>query len=203
LWGDSHASAIGEAVAQSIHEPGLLISMAACPPAIGWVGEDSDPRRCPAANQRALRLAEDSPQLTTIILSAFWSATDAEGGRRFWQALQATVDRLNAAGKRVIVVAGIPDPQVDVPWASAIRERFGRPALRLTCRKAQIPLRNVTVIDVSSGFCGKPAYLLYRDSNHPSRYAGLAIIAPAIRNSLRAPHGPGRSTCCRPSKRLL
>jgi peptidoglycan/LPS O-acetylase OafA/YrhL len=186
LWGDSHAAAIAEAVVVALGRPGVLVSMSACPPVLGWIGEDSDPKACPAANRQALRLALQDPRIDTVILSAFWSAADREGGAGFWRSVQAVADRLNAAGKRVIVVAGVPDPTVDVPWTSAIRERFGRPQLRLRCPIAHVPLRGVTVVDVSSGFCREPPYLVFQDSNHPSRFAGLTIIAPAIREAVRS-----------------
>jgi len=56
----------------------------------------------------------------------------------------------------------------------------------LNCPPAQVPLHGVILVDVSAGFCRKPAYLLFTDTNHPSRYAGLAIIAPAIRKTFAA-----------------
>lgn len=43
----------------------------------------------------------------------------------------------------------------------------------------------ITLVDVSEGFCRSPSFELYSDNSHPSRYAGLAIIAPAIRAALQ------------------
>jgi hypothetical protein len=98
-----------------------------------------------------------------------------------WMGVQDLSRQLNSAGKRVILLAGIPEPGVDVPWASAINLRFGRPALRLACHTSAIPLSNVTVIDVSEAFCSQPRPdELFTDNNHPSRTAGLRIIAPAF-----------------------
>jgi len=189
LWGDSHAAAISEAVTEALKRPGLVVSWGGCPPTVGWVspsfrGADRD--ICLSTNRKALRLAETEPNIGTVVLSAYWIAPDREGGTAFWQSVQAAADRLLARGKRVVVIAGVPDPGVDVPWASAIRMRFSRAPLKLTCSAADIPLKRVTIVDVSADFCGRPAYALFSDSNHPSRYAGLAIIAPAIENALAA-----------------
>ena len=180
LWGDSHAAAISEAVAKATERPGLVISMGECPPVPSWP-KGWNPAECKVTNTRTLSFAENDPDIRTVVLSARWTQMNEEGGLHFWRTLQEVVDRLDAAGKRVIAVAGIPDPGVDVPWASAVRARFGRAPLQLRCPTAHLPLKGVTLVDVSAQFCRKPAYLLFSDSNHPSRYAGLEIIAPALR----------------------
>ena len=182
LWGDSHAAAISEAVSNGLGSPGVVVSTGACPPVLGWRGT-ADPAGCTAINRRALHMAESNTGIRTVVLSAFWIELDQEVGASFWRSQQQIVDRLNAAGKKVIVVAGVPDPKVDVPWASAIRERFSREPIRLRCPAARIPLRGVTVVDVSGGFCAEPPYLLFTDSNHPSRHAGLTVIGPELRKA--------------------
>jgi len=184
LWGDSHAAAISEAVAHAMNRPGLLISTGECPPLPGWPN-GWNPAACRATNARTMLFAERNPNIHSVILSARWTQLNQEHGTRFWQKMQEVVDRLDAAGKRVIVVAGVPDPGVDVPWASAIRARFGRPPLQLKCPRAHVPLNGIILVDVSAQFCRSPAYRLFSDSNHPSRFAGLEIIAPAIRDADR------------------
>ena len=185
LWGDSHAAAISEGVAEATGQPGLLVSVAACPPLVDW-SDGTNTVMCRSTGARTLRLAESDSHLKMVVLSVHWGTLGDEGGPGAWAAVQHVVDRLNSAGKTVVVVAGVPEPGIDVPWTSAIRARFGRPPLHLSCPPAQVPLHGVTVVDVSAGFCRKPAYLLFTDTNHPSRYAGLAIIAPALRRALAA-----------------
>ena len=185
LWGDSHAAAISEAVADAIGRPGLLISVAACPPVVDWA-EGTNTVMCKSSGARMLHYAETDNHLKIVVLSVHWAVLRDEAGPRGWAAVQHVVDRLNAAGRTVVVVAGVPDPGVDVPWTSAIRARFGRTPVHLNCPPAQVPLHGVILVDVSAGFCRKPAYLLFTDTNHPSRYAGLAIIAPAIRKTFAA-----------------
>jgi hypothetical protein len=183
LWGDSHAAAISEGVGLGSHMPGIVVSMGACPPVPDWPRGEF-PVACREANARALQFAERDPRIRIVVLSAYWTYLDRAPA--YWQSEQRVVDRLNAEGKTVMLVAGVPDPGVDVPWASAIRERWGRPPLRLRCASAVVPLRGVMLVDVSDGFCREPASALYSDSSHPSRYAGLTIIAPAIERALHA-----------------
>jgi peptidoglycan/LPS O-acetylase OafA/YrhL len=187
LWGDSHAAAISEAVGMALARPGLLLSAGACPPTAGWTDprlKGRDPEICRDFTGQAIRLIEGDPTIDTVVLSAFWAKYDASSGEHFWRSVQQLADRLNGRGKRVVLVAGVPDPGQDVPWASAIRARHRRPALSLTCQKAKVPLRNVLIADVSSGFCGRDPSMLFTDSNHVSRAAGLQIVAPAISQAL-------------------
>jgi hypothetical protein len=183
LWGDSHAAAISEGVAAGANLPGVVVSSGACPPVPGWPRGEF-PAACRETNARTLRLAEYDPNIRIVVLNAYWSYLARNP--IYWRSEQRVVDRLNAAGKKVLVVAGVPDPGVDVPWASAIRKRWGRPPLRLHCPRGAVPLNGITLVDVSEGFCRSPAFDLYSDNSHPSRYAGLAIIAPAIREALQA-----------------
>ena len=193
LWGDSHAAAISEAVAIALGKPSLIISTGACLPAPDWSHPDFDRRYrdiCVGANARALQLAESDPRITTVVLGAYWPWARKPNDEAAWASIQRLVDRLNRVGKTAVVVAGVPDPGVDVPWASAIRQRFGRAPLSLQCEPARVPLKGIVLVDVSSQFCAQPAHRLYSDSNHPSRHAGRSIIAPAIRERVLRPAGP-------------
>lgn len=184
LWGDSHAAAISEAVGIAIDRPGLLIATGGCEPMLHAVTglTESD---CAATNAAVLRLAVADRRMRIVVLSGYWTWAEREGGMAMWASVQRMIDRLNAAGKTVILVAGVPEPGVDVPWANAIRIATAQPPLRISCPPPHIPLHGILLVDVSAGFCREPASLLFTDWNHPSRYAGLKIIAPAIRRSAR------------------
>jgi hypothetical protein len=182
LWGDSHAAAISEGVGLGAGVPGFVVSMGACPPLPDWPRGEF-PVACRQTNARALQFAERDPHVRFVVLNAYWSYLDRDPV--YWRSEQTVVDRLIAAGKKVFVVAGVPDPGVDVPWASAIRQRWGRAPLRLRCGSGSIPLRGATLVDVSKGFCRQPALALYSDSSHPSRHAGLTVIAPAMRRAIQ------------------
>lgn len=188
LIGDSHAAAISEAVEIATHQPGLVLSMGSCAPAIGWIHpalRGRDPQTCREFKRRSLSRAEGDRSITTVVLSAYWASAERAGGQAFWPSVQRYADRLTSRGKRVIIVAGIPEPSVDVPWAAAIRLRFHRPSLKLECASARVPLERVTIVDVAAGFCRHPVSALFTDGNHISRFAGKAIIAPALQNALR------------------
>ena len=195
LWGDSHAAAISEGVETGIGEPGVIMSMGACAPTLEWINprlKGTDPAACSSFNERTLDLVERDSRISTVVLSAYWPSQERAGGRAMWQSVQRLVDRLNAHGKRVLIVAGVPDPGVDVPWSSAIRARLGRKPLHLTCAAAVVPLTGATIIDLSANFCrGQPVEDLFTDSNHISRSAGIAIVAPAIRRAWTRAAPPG------------
>lgn len=185
IWGDSHAAAISAAVASGLGESGTVLATGGCLPTLRWVDpKDQAWRICVTENLRKLRLVEGDRRIGTVVLSAYWAAPERDAGPVMWDLVQELVDRLNAAGKRVIVVAGIPAPGVDVPWASAVRARYGRPALKLSCAKARVPLHGVILVDVSAGFCREPPHELFWDSNHPSLHAGQTVIAPAVRRAV-------------------
>jgi peptidoglycan/LPS O-acetylase OafA/YrhL len=187
LFGDSHAAAISEAVGLAFQQPGVILSMGTCAPALDWTNpglRGRDPQTCRHFKARALSFAQNDSGIETVVLSAYWASHARAGGAEFWRSVQQFADSLTSRGKRVIVIAGIPDPGVDVPWGSAIRARFHRPPLRLDCAPARVPLSRVTIVDVSSGFCRYPASALFTDDNHVSRFAGQAIIAPALQRAL-------------------
>ena len=195
LWGDSHAAAISEGVAAGLDQPGVVLSLGACPAVIGWTSpalRGRDPEICRAQNDRVLRWIEHDPRIRTIVLSAYWDSHARAGDGAFWRAQQQMIGRLHKAGKTVVVIAGIPEPGADVPWASAIRARFGRDPIRLVCPRAALPLVNATIVDVSETFCRMPPAELFTDSNHISREAGLQIIAPALRAAV-PDHKPRRA----------
>lgn len=189
LWGDSHAAALAEAVGRASATSGFVFSQGGCPPEIGWASpklRGRDLEICRAFNARVLDLVEHDDAITTVVLGAFWLSYNRVGGKAFWRSQQTVIDRLRRDGKRVLVIGGIPDPGIDVPWASAIRSRFGRTPVSVGCPPAALPLVGAIIIDVSAGFCRYPSDLLFTDSNHISRFAGLAIVAPALVNP-RAP----------------
>ena len=188
LLGDSHAAAVSEGVGLGAARPGVVVSMGSCAPSLVWTDptlRGRDPEACRQLMSRALKLALQDRTWNIVILSAYWTSYERIGGASFWNGVQRFVDRLTSPGRRIIVIAGIPSPSADVPWASAIRARFNRQPLRLECLAAHIPLHNVTVIDVSAGFCHESPAELFTDNNHVSRYAGETIIAPSVKRSLR------------------
>ena len=187
VWGDSHASAVSEGVALGLDRGGVIMSASACPPSGNWISpglRGRDIAACRKLNRETLGFIDRHPAVSTVVLSAYWSQYERLGERAFWNGIQQTIDRLRLRGKVVILLSGIPDPGSDVPWASAINLRFGRPPIRLNCAVPDPPVRDVLVVNEAAAFCRYPADLLFTDSNHVSRFAGLKIVAPAVRAAL-------------------
>ena len=144
LWGDSQAAALSEGVASGLKQPGVIFAKSLCPATVGWLSrklKGRDPATCRAFNASVLDYLEHSPTIRTVVLGSYWASAEREGGQDFWPAVNRLVMELKRRGKVVIVVAGIPDPGVDVPWASAIRQRFGRDPVRLSCPPAALRLK--------------------------------------------------------------
>jgi peptidoglycan/LPS O-acetylase OafA/YrhL len=145
LWGDSHADAILPAVAAAAARAGrvgLFAGGEACPPLLGVTTPKPD---CRAFNDAVAALAK-RPEITEIILESRW-AKYAEGstygyeprGRVvlldnmcrtpapddnhgvFLRGLDRTVSELRKEGKKVVIVASIPEIGWPVPAILARR----------------------------------------------------------------------------------
>ncbi len=150
LWGDSHADAIlpaVEDVASQRRRVGLFAGAASCPPLLGV--DRLDVPGCREFNDEALKIALRK-NISEVILEARWGK-DAEGssygtephGRIafvddqstgppepnnravFARGLERTVKSLVGAGKKVVIVASVPEVGWAVPPVLA-RLRFAR-----------------------------------------------------------------------------
>ncbi|WP_293989428.1 acyltransferase family protein [Sphingomonas sp.] len=177
IWGDSHSASDSAGIAAGLGQTAVVIGNGGCPPAI-------DPRSgmtagCLKRNRAILAWLGRRPAITTIVFAALWRTYEKRDRGAFWRGMQPTIDALG--GKRVIVLAGVPYPGVDVPTDSAMREQWGRPPLRFDCPPARVPITGVTLVDLSTPFCAYPEpWRLFVDRNHPSMTANRAIIGPAF-----------------------
>lgn len=135
LFGDSHASALAPGIRRLAERSGLgfgEMTKSSCHPLLGFAVEaQARPRHwreCIAYQQAALAYIERDPEIRTIVLAGFWSA--AGGGVRGAQAepgtsvslekaLAATIQRLRAMGRRVVVVQDVPLFRFD-PYARMV-----------------------------------------------------------------------------------
>lgn len=177
IWGDSHSAADSAGIAAGLGRTAIVIGNGGCPPTI-------DPRSgmsggCVKRNRAILAWLRQRPAITTIVFAALWHTYEKRDHDAFWRGMQPTVAALG--DRRVIVLAGVPYPGIDVPNDSAIREQWGRPPLRFDCPPARAPISGVTLVDLSTAFCAYPEpWRLFVDRNHPSMTANRAIIAPAF-----------------------
>jgi len=152
LWGDSHALALASAVNLSADRHGAagrLAGETACPPLLGIhrPGETE----CTEFNESVLDYLEHHPELNTVILVARWAlswhgtrygqeeghdialvdtqASVAIGENNavlFERGLRRTLAVLEALGRRVVLVAPVPEVGFDVPAANHAARLSGR-----------------------------------------------------------------------------
>jgi peptidoglycan/LPS O-acetylase OafA/YrhL len=225
LWGDSHADALIPAV-QSVAtrqgRGGLFAGTDSCPPLLGV--KRADTAKCQAFNDAVVKIAT-SKSIREVILEARW-AKNAEGssfgpeaqprvrlyddiseGRTeketrdvFYRGLDRTVRSLTRAGKKVVLVASVPEVGFPVPPVLA-RVTMANPRATITTSAARYRERQKFVLwafeqmhrrykaDVvypdrvfcKRGACriamkGRP---LYRDGHHLSTF-GAQQLAPLL-----------------------
>lgn len=189
LWGDSHSAAVADGVAAGLGRTTMVSSMNNCLPAQGWVSpklKGRDVAACQQRNAALLALVLADPEVQTVVLSAYWSSHARSSELGIWPHVEELVRELRKGGKKVVILGGIPEPGYDVPWASAIRERFGRQQQAWDCPVAIVPIDDVIVADLSADFCRNPRPLaLFSDSNHPTLMANREVIGPALAAILR------------------
>lgn len=190
IWGDSQAAAMSAGVASALNVTTEIASMNSCVPAISWTSPalvGRDPAICTKRNDALLSLALSDANLQTVVITASWTSHLQQGAEGMWPGVGALVDRLRTGGKRVIIIAGIPAPGFDVPWANALQSRFGRPQQDWACPPANIKSSVALVADLSSDYCAYPApQRLFTDAVHPSLTANREVIGPALARMLKS-----------------
>jgi len=154
LWGDSHAMVTATAMEVTAKRHGASFLFAAdadCPIGVRLQVAQEDYSYCERYNRDMLQLALSSPHIRTVVLSSRWTkwnigepANPADrptsppllryGGRSalsiadnklMWeQSFTALLDQLTSAGKRVVIVGPVPEPNFNVPHRLFV-ERFG------------------------------------------------------------------------------
>lgn len=169
LWGDSHAEALRagvDAAARTRRVAGYFAGWADCPPALGVeVFELAEGNGCRRFNDAVLALLRD-PAITTVVLHARWARLfhgtkypgelsarplalqGNDGGTNeevLARGLRATVDALERLGKRVVVIAGVPEVGIDVPSFLA-RAQYMRRDVQIDLHLADYMQRNAAVL---------------------------------------------------------
>lgn len=136
--GDSHARALSEAISLWLEEQqrgGTLMFNPGCMPVIA-AGRD----RCRTNVKTAITLAEQSQDITEVVLISIWRQGLPKGGKPFngrWvpeaevervfaAQLTETTERLRAAGKRVTIIEPLFAAKSDVPTTLASNIAFNR-----------------------------------------------------------------------------
>jgi peptidoglycan/LPS O-acetylase OafA/YrhL len=196
LWGDSHAAAMMGAFAiagERSGRAGQLYSYSGCmpspPPPDQAVNDD-----CQRHNHNVEQTLVSAAGIDTIFLIAYWRLHLRHKPVQTFAALERTILRLRRAGKRVVLVANLPDPGYDVPWKLAVDHYLGRdltdsalPQSDDAGLRALAQRTGAGFVDLGTTFCGngKCAMVrddapLFRDKNHVSQTANERLIAPAL-----------------------
>jgi peptidoglycan/LPS O-acetylase OafA/YrhL len=225
LWGDSHADALLPAVqslARQRGRSGLFAGTDSCPPLLGV--KRADTAKCEGFNNAVAELAT-SPAIKEVILEARWAKnaegssfgeesggrvhiyddvsqgrTEAETRAVFYRGLERTVAALSHAGKKVVLVASVPEVGFPVPPVLA-RARMADPNATLTTSAALYRARQkfvlwafaqmkqrygVEIVYPERAFCGDGTCKvalngrpLYRDAHHLSVY-GASQLTPLL-----------------------
>jgi peptidoglycan/LPS O-acetylase OafA/YrhL len=141
LWGDSHAAMLYPVIAETAikaKRSGLFIGHHSCPPLLGVKTNRS--RHCREFNDEAARFAAEKP-IAEVILTSFWGAAaegvpyeDVNGPRKtlltddqsrspslagnkvvFARGLERLVAQLTGEGKKVVIIASVPEVGWPVP----------------------------------------------------------------------------------------
>lgn len=152
FWGDSHARAMASAVdlaAKNNAIGGKVAIRPACPPLLSI--ERQGRVKCHNFNEAVLQYIKESPEIKTVILAARWALVTngtrykKESGKfvrlvdvqasevvsttnveLFELGIRRTVKKLQAFGKKVILVMPVPEIGFDVPSANFVAARTGR-----------------------------------------------------------------------------
>jgi peptidoglycan/LPS O-acetylase OafA/YrhL len=234
FWGDSHADAFlpgMDKTADLVGQRGLFAGHTACPPILG-VQRVAARQACTRFNESVWSWLEDRPDIGLVILAARWTLSvegtryRGEGGnnvRLEWiegtttpsadpsnaalveAGLNATVARILATGRRVVLLGPVPEIGRDVPMASARQTLLGWTSPvsltrqdydvragtteRLLSRVAETN-DGVRYLPLSDLFCdaqhcriaGSDGQPLYIDDDHISQTAALDLLPPRLKD---------------------
>ncbi|MCM2258112.1 MAG: acyltransferase [Vicinamibacteria bacterium] len=214
LWGDSHAAALTGATALAAASQGIGLdvqSLRGCLP----IGTTDGP--CRDFNDEALASLRSSPRTQGVVLIARWgrlagfalsdgiavTAVGKEQETRIERGLFATLQKLQAAGRRTLVVA--PVPELEWPGVNCLlrrtpeecaRPRSGvdaqrAPAVALLSRVVARFPETARLYDGIEALCSKAScaaardgHALFLDTNHLAARGSqlyMAGAAPAMR----------------------
>ena len=197
LWGDSHGVEFAWLLGQEMAGHGEALmqrTSGSCPPILGYA-EAGDPV-CPKINAEVIERIEHTPSIRKVYMAAFWDngLLNAPGTIAL---LDATIARIRAAGKSVVIIGPVPPQEFNVPRRLARLAAQGRLDLAhgasavsyaqasawITANYPRWQAQGITILDparalVSGGetrimMDGKP---LYFDSHHVSLAGARAVL---------------------------
>ena len=220
LWGDSHGGALAPGLRKIVLGAGynfVELGKVGCLPLIGAVrytpSQPVETAECLRFNEKALQVIEDDPRIKLVVVSGYWANPFRPNPRETWltsdvahereiptleatgrlleQALTQTIQTLQAAGKRVIVLGDTPSFDINPIGRVAVTvvpaERLLAQWLRVpnaddpgfdtpnyvesdrlaasAIRKVMAATPSAMLIDLKPAMCKGPAECFYRDGD--------------------------------------
>ncbi len=228
LIGDSFGDAISpgfDDAAKKMGEKGLVMTNSGCFPLLGI--HQKDHPECAAFNQAAVDYVLSQPSITRVVLVGRWTSallgtrygqfaaegwfiedgqspgySYAENARVFQRAMVRTVQAFG--GRKINIIAYIPEQRYDIPRALAMSAKFGLPAavalpvaeherrqsqLRAALTRLQDE-QHFRITDVGAVLCDANSCAaqmdgtaLYADDNHLAR-GGALLLQPLWQSAL-------------------
>ncbi|MEM9750796.1 MAG: acyltransferase family protein [Pseudomonadota bacterium] len=133
VWADSHGVELAARAGEVAAEYGLSVqqfTLNACPPALGFEADFTP--GCRARNDAVFGWLEAHPTVDTVILAAqYGKSAYVEMESAFLDGMQASIDALEAAGKKVVLVYPYPTYERPVPRRLALAARSGADLTRM------------------------------------------------------------------------
>ncbi|MBC7138838.1 MAG: acyltransferase [Defluviimonas sp.] len=210
IWGDSHGGELAKAMADLMAPEGRAlrqVTALGCPPVAGVAFSGGN---CQGGNDEALAALEADAEIETVLLTANRNQYRARtADAEFEAGFAASVARLRAAGKRVVVLGQIPvmgfDPPLAVGLAAASGQDPGRVGIARAGYEAGaaqwhgflqdlVARQGIELVLPAGAMCRGdlcPAHVegegvLYFDRSHPTM-AAARLLAEQILEQLRAP----------------
>jgi peptidoglycan/LPS O-acetylase OafA/YrhL len=222
LWGDSHAASlipVVSAVAADAHRAGYFLGHSGCAPMLDVMTSEQPSLRCARINAAALSLVRQRG-IGEVLVVGRWAyydrghgtAADPRDARRlidldsnrpdedqhavFARVLERTVSQLTAGGRRVILIADVPEIDSNVPMSLArmmlngtsfdlgptlsayrARQAFVERDFTDLARRYGVAIAEPALVLCAGGHCavtadGQP---LYRDHHHLSTFGALYL----------------------------
>jgi peptidoglycan/LPS O-acetylase OafA/YrhL len=201
LWGDSHGVELAWELGKEMGARGDALmqrTRGSCPPVIGYAVA-SDPG-CAQFNAEVLERIKAAPSIRTVYLAGFWASSQYRDRAGMAGQIEATIAALQAAGRKVTLIAPVPGQPFNVPRRLARAAAYGDDVQAATSASyreesrwitslfPRWQARGVTILDPAKALVdggttrivagGVP---LYFDSHHLS-IAGAKAVLAADRN---------------------
>ena len=115
LWGDSHGVELAWVLGQAMARHGGTLmerTSGSCPPIVGYA-QPNQPA-CPRFNANVMAMLSRTPSIRRVYLAGFW-ASSMYHRPDMVAMIDATVARIQAAGKRVTIIGPVPPQPFNVP----------------------------------------------------------------------------------------